>query len=185
MWSVPALCGWPVACVWAWILLDWNLTVVERKPTSLPLSSLPQQGLGILWERNNQFLNCIGTRDASWVCPLHHANLLWPAFLTCHEVLHFQMEHSETHLSRDEEASIIKTLRAYYFSSPGASLSRLLFWKEWSPNMILPLLVGASWLSDCAKARSWGAGRSWRRSSGGHGALAIWDTGAMKRQEVF
>ena len=34
---------------------------------------------------------------------------------------------------------VLKTLRAYYFSGPGASLSRLLFWKEWSPNMILPL----------------------------------------------
>jgi len=33
----------------------------------------------------------------------------------------------------------IKTLRAYYFSGPGALLSRLLFWKEWSLNMILPL----------------------------------------------
>lgn len=79
--------------------IAWQKPDCIREETHFPFSVLsPTAGPWCTLERNNQFLNCIGTRDASWVCPLHHANLLWPAFLTCHEVLHFQMGHSETHL---------------------------------------------------------------------------------------
>lgn len=94
MWSSLALCGWPVACFWAWILLDRQLNS-SREETHFPFSVLfsteePWYTLGVeqpVFKWRWYWRLFLGLPSAP-------CQLLQPAFLVCHEIFHFQMEHS-------------------------------------------------------------------------------------------